>query len=195
MSADNPTHTHDSPPEPSSGEEESISTGDFLTELIQHQPRIYAFIGSLVHNQADVEDIYQQTCLILWKKHDQFLAGRDFYPWACGFAKLEAFAHLRKRGRHQRVYLSEPLLAEIAEEHLRTEREGEARRALLDECLEKLQGRQRDLLQRCYEGVQSIKDIAAEMSLSPAALTMRLQRIKSALLQCIEQGLHAGKSP
>jgi RNA polymerase sigma-70 factor (ECF subfamily) len=168
-----------------------IAGGDFVSRLVQHQRRIYAFIGSLVHHQADIEDLYQQTCLVLWKKHDQYDGSRDFFPWACGFAKHEVFNYLRKRDRRDRVYLSEELLAEIAEEHLRTEAEGDARRSQLDACLGKLQEQQRNLLRQCYEGSGTIREIAAGMRISPAALTMRLQRIKQAVLRCIEKSLLA----
>lgn len=171
--------------------QEGVVGGDFVSELIRHQRRIYAFIGSLVHHQSDIEDLYQQTCLLLWKKHDQYDGSRDFFPWACGFAKHEVFNYLRKRGNRGRVYLSEQLLAEIAEEHLRTEDEGDARRVVLDGCLGKLSEQQRDLLRQCYEGTQSIKDISVGMRISAAALTMRLQRIKQALLKCIQASLAA----
>jgi RNA polymerase sigma-70 factor (ECF subfamily) len=165
--------------------------GGFVAELVRHQRRIYAFIGSLVHHQGDIEDLYQQTCLVLWKKHDQFDGSRDFFPWACGVAKHEVFNYLRKRDHRGRVHLSEQVLAEIAEEHLRTEAEGDARRDLLDGCLAKLREPQRDLLRRCYEGTHAIKEIAAAMRISAAALTMRLQRIKQAVLGCLEKSLAA----
>ena len=175
-------------PDASSG----VARGDFVAQLVQHQRRIYAFIGSLVHHQADIEDLYQQTCLLLWKKHEQYDGSREFLPWACGFAKHEVFNYLRKRDARGRVYLSEQVLAEIAEEHLRTESEGDARRESLDGCLAKLHDRQRDLLRRCYEGTHTIKEIAADMRISPAALTMRLQRIKQSVLTCLEKSLAAG---
>ena len=45
------------------------------------------------------------------------------------------------------------------------------------------------LLQRCYTGDEPIRQIAAEIGVSPAALTMRLQRIRHALVRCIDQAL------
>ena len=77
--------------------------GGFVAELVRHQRRIYAFIGSLVHHQRDIEDLYQQTCLVLWKKHDQFDGSRDFIPLACGIAKHEVFNYPRKRDHRGRA--------------------------------------------------------------------------------------------
>jgi DNA-directed RNA polymerase specialized sigma24 family protein len=60
---------------------------------------------------------------------------------------------------------------------------------VIDRQPRRLDGGQRDLLRQCYEGTQSIKDIAVGMRISAAALTMRLQRIKQALLKCIQSSL------
>lgn len=174
----------------------SADSGDgpgdaFVTALVENQRRIYAFIATLLPQPSDVEDVYQQTCLALWKKRDLFNGGRDFFPWACGFAKLEVFKHLRRdRGR---VHLSDEMLETLARETVADPR-GDALRAALDRCLEKLAGPQRDLLRRCYEGGRQIKDIAADMAISAAALTMRLQRIRLAVVKCVERVLAGAAS-
>ena len=51
----------------------------FVTELLRHQRRIYLFIASLMANPTDIEDVYQQTCLALWKKRDQLPEVRDLW--------------------------------------------------------------------------------------------------------------------
>jgi RNA polymerase sigma-70 factor (ECF subfamily) len=163
----------------------------FVTSLVGNQRRIYAFIATLLPHPADVEDVYQQTCLALWKKRDLFDPDRDFYPWACGFAKLEVFKHLRHdRGR---VPLSDSMLETLGREEVADPR-SEALRAALDRCLEKLAAPQRDLLRQCYEGGRQIKEIAPEMAISAAALTMRLQRIRLAVVKCVDRALAGGAS-
>jgi DNA-directed RNA polymerase specialized sigma24 family protein len=69
-----------------------------------------------------------------------------------------------------------------------------ALRAALDRCLEKLAAPQRDLLRQCYEGGRQIKEIAPEMAISAAALTMRLQRIRLAVVKCVDRALAGGAS-
>lgn len=47
----------------------------------------------------------------------------------------------------------------------------------------------RSLLARCYTEDDTTHNIAKEMNISPAALTMRPQRIRHAVVQYIEQTL------
>jgi RNA polymerase sigma-70 factor (ECF subfamily) len=163
----------------------------FMAELLRHQRRIYLFIASLLGNPTDIEDVYQQTCLALWKKRDQLPEVRDFFAWACGFARNEALHQIRSNSRSRQVYLPHDLLATLAEEFERDLAADDDRLHALTRCLGRLQTAHRDLLKRCYQGIDTIKDIAATMAITPAALTMRLQRIRHALLKCIDAALNA----
>lgn len=168
----------DSPPPVQPGDE-------FVTLLVRNQRQIYAFIGTLLPQQVELDDLFQQTCLLLWQKRDQFDPARPFLPWAYAFARNEVFAFLRKQGR-EFVHLSPDLLAQVAEVREAGEATAAARRAALENCIQQLQASQRGLLEVRYAGETSLKDLAAALSTTAAALTMRLQRIRHALLRCIE---------
>ncbi len=161
---------------------------EFVTALVAHQRQVYAFIATLLPHATDIEDVYQQTCLALWRKRDLYDPARDFFPWACGFAKHEAYKHIRRDSRS--VNLSEQMLALVADTALADPRPDD-RSLALEICLGKLQADHRDLLRRCYEGAQPIKEIAAAMAISAAALTMRLQRIRHAVVRCVDKTLAA----
>lgn len=165
----------------------------FVTGLVASQRRIYSYIAALVPALGDVEDVYQQTCLALWRKRNQFDPARDFFPWACGFARNEVFKYV-KASRSFRVHLSEELLETLAAEQ-DTDTLAEARRRALDTCLAKLETRQRSLLERCYQGLETIKTVAGELGISPAALTMRLQRIRHAVVKCVEKAIASEAAP
>lgn len=164
---------------------------DFMVAFLAHQRRIYGYIGSLLPAARDHEDVYQQTCLALWQKRAIYDPSRPFFAWACGFARNEVLKHVRN-SRKDIVCFSEKLLEEldaIATVDLGDESAEEARRRALDDCLEALHERQRTLVTRCYQGAESIKAVAHELTISPAALTMRLQRIRHVLLKCIADTL------
>ena len=40
----------------------------FMAVFVAHQRRIFGYIGSLLPTSADHEDVYQQTCMALWRK-------------------------------------------------------------------------------------------------------------------------------
>ena len=161
---------------------------EFMAEFVAHQRRIFGYIGSLLPAASDHEDVYQQTCMALWKKRHSYDPTRPFFSWACGFARNEVLKHVRDTSRGS-VHFSETLVEEL-DAAVRgsggQETSDEDRQTALDACLGELHERQRVLVERCYKGVESIKSVAAEMSISPAALTMRLQRIRYSLLKCIE---------
>jgi RNA polymerase sigma-70 factor (ECF subfamily) len=173
-----PERTPDPPPD------------DFVAVLLRHQRQIYAFIATLLPHQIELDDVYQQTCLLLWQKRDQFDPSRPFLPWAYAFARNEAFSHLRREGRGPS--LSTALLERIAAAREESDATAAARRAALEECVKKLPESHRSLIQSRYEGEISLKDLAAATATTAAALTMRLQRIRHALMRCVEQALAGG---
>jgi RNA polymerase sigma-70 factor (ECF subfamily) len=174
----------------------STDRDDFAEQIVRNQRRIFAYIVTLLANRDDAEDAFQSTCLILWRKWDEFDPGRDFFSWACGVAHNEVRNMLR-RNRPNRLELSEDVLSQISETRLKADTLLELRSQFLGLCLEKLPDGQRRLVELCYLGDQPIKAIAEEMGISPAALTMRLQRIRKTLFECIDLAANdeAGEGP
>jgi RNA polymerase sigma-70 factor (ECF subfamily) len=163
----------------------SADRDQFAELLVRNQRRIFAFIVTLLTNRDDAEDVFQSTCLVLWKKWEEFDPQRDFFTWACGVAHYEVRNFLRRR-RPGGQPLSEELMSRIAETRLKAEDMLERRGGYLGQCLDKLAETQRRLVEQCYLGDRPIKDIAADMSITPAALTMRLQRIRKTLFECMD---------
>lgn len=164
------------------------AAGEFVALLLANQRRIYSFIGALLPNRIDLDDVYQQTCMMLWEKRALFDPAKPFLPWAYAFARHEAFNHARRKGAAG-MLLGERLLEQIACEREQTDVLAEARRAALERCVMGLSEGQRTLIRERYEGLKSVKEMAAERNLSAAAITMRLQRIRHALIKCVERAL------
>jgi RNA polymerase sigma-70 factor (ECF subfamily) len=161
----------------------------FAERFVRSQDRIYAYVATLLPNRADAEEVFQQTSLVLWKKWQQFDAGRDFVAWACGMAHHEAQNFLRKHRDRGRVYLSDDVLAEVARARLDAHDVLEARRQALQRCLDELGPDNRALLERCYAGTDTIKAIAAELGKQPNMLYMMLKRLRRSLFDCVNRTL------
>src|SRR5207302_4924980 len=130
----------------------------------------------------------------LWKKWPQYDPTRDFVRWACGMAHLEVCSFLRKRAGRVTVGLSENVLLEVAEVRLDRQDSLEARRQALVHCLDQLKRQSRELLERCYAGKDSIRQIAEELRLKPNALYMTMKRLRRTLFDCINRTLAAEAS-
>jgi RNA polymerase sigma-70 factor, ECF subfamily len=161
---------------------------ELAKRIVHHQHRVFAYIATLLANHDDAEDVFQSTCLILWRKWDEFDADRDFFSWACGVAHNEVRNFLR-RGQRNRLHLSEEVLTQVANTRLMADDVLEARSRFLALCMKKLSEDQRRLVEQCYAGAEPIKAIAEAMGISPAALTMRLQRIRKILFECMTRAL------
>lgn len=54
----------------------SDSTHEFIKLLTGHQPSLRAFIVSLLPGSDDIDDILQDTNVVLWEKMDNFSASK-----------------------------------------------------------------------------------------------------------------------
>jgi RNA polymerase sigma-70 factor (ECF subfamily) len=179
-------HRNDPPPDPTS------SQGTFVAALLAHQRGIHAFLVGLLPHEDDLDDLQQQVCLALWEKREQYDPARPFLPWAYAFARNHALKYLEAKSRESGIqHFSGPLLEQIAFAREAFDASIEERRRALDACLQRLRPEQQELIRDRFAGEQSLKDLAASSGVSPASLTMRLQRLRHALLRCIEQALAA----
>lgn len=161
---------------------------EFARQFLENQGRLYGYIATLLVNRNDAEDVLQRTSLILWQKWDQYDPRQGFLPWARGVA-LNEVRNLLRRSERRNVHLSEPVLELLASEL--EDDNAELRTAALASCLEKLRRASRELLEQCYLGSEGIKAVASELGQSPAAIYMRLHRIRRQLIDCINRQVSA----
>jgi RNA polymerase sigma-70 factor, ECF subfamily len=162
---------------------------EFIELLSDCQSRVMGCIYALVHNMQDAEEVYQQTCLTLWRKFDVFQPGTDFAKWACSVAYLEVMGFLR-RTRDNRVRFSDEFIAElVAWEGEQPADDTDRRLASLRECMELLADRDRQLIDLRYAAVQAVVDIARQLGRTPQSICNSLGRVRASLLECIRRKL------
>lgn len=162
-------------------------SADFLARVTGAQRSLYGFISTLVWRSADVEDVLQETNLVLWRKAAEFDTGRDFMPWALRIAQLQAMAHLKKQ--RKRPLYDSSLLDRIADEAISDAMVADERRHALARCVQKLPEKHRRLVADRYEPGASVNAMAATLGKQPKAVSETLRRIRRMLLDCIESTL------
>lgn len=172
------------PSEQSEASDDDV-TDIFVKLLMEHRHRIYAFISKQLVNPADVEDVFQKTSVVLWKKMRQFDHDGSFFHWACGIAFHEVLNHL-KRQRRSRLHFDIELVQLLAEEAAQEDALTESRLAALRHCMSSLSDRQQQILRRCYMGTDSITEVAEGLGRQRTALYKQLARLKAKLLDCIQ---------
>jgi RNA polymerase sigma-70 factor (ECF subfamily) len=160
---------------------------EFLRLFSRYSRRIYEFILTLVMRHADADEIFQDTCLVLWKKFDTYDPQGTFYGWACRIAYLEI---LQLRRKSQRLHtVSDEALAVLADRALDLADNLNARQHALEDCLQKLRAEDRTLIEQRYRQRRTPKEIAALGTVSVYSVYRTLARIHTSLMNCVQRSL------
>ena len=160
----------------------------FVQVFVHHEPGLRAFVRPMVPTWDDMQEVIQQTCLVLWRKYGEFEAGTDFLSWACTIARFEVLKYRRARARDPHLF-GENLLVLLADEGTAESARRERERRSLEKCIQRLQPTHRELIRRCYGEGTRIKEVADALGRSSTSLYKALDRIRLRLLACIEHSL------
>ncbi len=164
----------------------------FMRLFLSTEPKLFAFIRSLVLSRADADDVLQETALVLWEKFEQFEQGTHFDRWAYRVARLQVMYFRQKKAR-DRLQFSDALIEQLAEDMSAENDRIEARHDALTHCLAKLPDEDRQLVAQRYSGRTTNRDVASASGRSESAISRALNRIYIALLVCIENTLAGPK--
>lgn len=152
----------------------------------QNAGALLAFIRSMVRNEALVDDVFQETMMIAWRRLDVYDRDRPFGPWLRGIAHRVALAQFRKRGREHPV---DSAIIEVLEDrvnHLeRNEIKGVSTKKELNDCIARLPISFRDAIEFVYRGDRSVADAATAAEVGVEAMKKRLQRARAMLAECL----------
>ncbi len=162
----------------------------FVRQFVAREARLRAFLRSLLPVWEDVDDALQETSLVAWRKFGQFEEGSNFLNWLFAIARFEALKVRRQRARSPLVF-SDELLELLADEGAEEAEQLEAERQALAHCLDQLQPAQRELLERSYQPGVKFHEVAAQAGRSATGFYKVIQRLRAALLECVQRRLHA----
>lgn len=153
-------------------------------------PAIEAFVGGVVRDPNDREDVIQATSEYLARHFVDFEQGTSFTGWAVSVARYRVMELFRDRSR-DRLMLTGDALDALAKAAPQVTQEQSDRAEALDQCLKHLGEHQRRLLEMRYTQSLSPATIAERMGKSSNTVSAALLRIRKALRDCIEARLAA----
>lgn len=163
---------------------------EFMELLAACQSRVVACLYALIHSMHETEDLYQQVCLVMWRRFDTYQPGTQFVKWACSIAYLEAVAYLRQR--RSKARFSDEFIKEFALwGNARVADDDDDHVEALHPCMDRLSESDRHLLQLRYWVPKTVVEIAAELGRTPQSVCSSLGRIRAQLLACIKRALSA----
>lgn len=162
----------------------------FIDLLTSHQRSLYAYICTLLMGDPSAADVLQDTNLDLWARAKEYDAERPFLPWAFGFARQRVLAYRKSRSRSRIVY-GEEAINLIEDSCAQYAIDADARLTALQQCMQKLDVKQAELIQERYGAKTSIRMMAARMGDTANNISLRLHRIRKILSRCVHASLAA----
>lgn len=168
-----------------------VDSKDLFEVLVrEHADMLTAYLRSVLGDSPDVDDVFQETLVVAWRRLDDFDRARPFGPWLRGIARNLAAAHCRMAARRRctPVVLDqiEARLDQVAALHGDTWQE---KLAHLSDCVERLPEQHHAPLTLRYFQQQTIQQVSVALDLSAAAVKKRLQRARLLVMECINRKL------
>ena len=179
---------------PESGSESrTTQTGREVFEILarENTDMLTAYLRSLIGADPSVDDLFQQSMLVAWRRLADYDRKRPFGPWLRGIAQRLVLEHRRRAAGRPRVI--DPLVLveldrrfdALAAQPGDTFRERAER---LHSCLAKLPDAMRHAIEMIYARGLLIAAAATALGSSEEAVKKRVQRARQLLAECILAG-------
>jgi len=159
------------------------------------QPVLSAYVAAVVRDFRDRDDLLQSISVAVLEAFSSYDPARPFTAWAMGIARNQIGTYLRERKRNRLVFDAETVdVLAVAFEQIDSTQTRKL--DLLQECLEKLEGRARQLCELRYQNDLKPAAIGSLLGVTPNTVAKSLQRIRDQLRKCIERhtALEGGQS-
>ncbi len=164
-------------------------TEAYLRLLTQNDRWLAAYVYSLVHTQADAEDILQDCKVVMWKQFQNFIVGTNFRAWARKIVTYHILNYRRSKARHPSSELDEAFIEAVSAEIELNETLLDRQSDALQTCLRKLSEPHRKMIVLRYYEDLDIDAIAAKTGQTSGAAYRLLSRIRKLLNDCVQRQL------
>jgi len=151
---------------------------------------LLTYLRSVAWNPSAVDDLFQETMLVAWRRLSDYDQTRPFGAWLRGIAARLVLAHARKSKRDLMV-CDERVLEYLDRQVERiSQRDGDCwdeQLAALRECIAALPETHRQTISLRYLEGQTTERVAGMLELTREAIKKRLQRSRAMLLACLRR--------
>lgn len=170
-------------------ENRDISHSEELTVLwTRAQPVVSAYLAATIRDFHDVEDVLQETAAAVARDFSKWNRDYAFNAWCIGIAKHKAVDYHRRNQRDRHLFDLE-VLSRLESAYEVVGPEQTELKAALDQCLNRVQGRARYMLELRYKRDLLPSKIAEKVGMKVNAVTVALHRIRHALSDCVKKKL------
>lgn len=151
---------------------------------------LMVYLRSLVRDESAIDDLFQESMIVAWRRLDECDLDRPFGPWLRGIASRLVMAHYR----HQKaapIVLQEAVLS-VIDRHfenisLLAGDTWDDKVVALHGCVDALPVRQKDVISGRYFDDLPTQALAERLELTLEACKKRLQRGRAMLAECLKK--------
>jgi RNA polymerase sigma-70 factor (ECF subfamily) len=169
-----------------------LSGRDVFEILVrEHADMLIAYLRSLLGADPTVDDIFQQSMLVAWRRLGEYDRSRPFGPWLRGIARTLVMEHHRRA--RSRATCTDPVV--LAELDLRYDQVSSLpgdtfreRAERLHACMARLPEAMRHAIEMVYARGLMLSAAADALGASEEAVKKRVQRARVLLAECLRSG-------
>lgn len=174
--------------EPVVSASDSRRTDEFVREFTRSAQRLYAYIFTLMGNDAGADDVFQEASAKAWEKFDEYQSGSDFFAWICSIARFKAMSYFDARRRRPQSF-SDAFIDAVESDIAAMSDSLDGEMTALADCYRKLRPEDRELIDRRYLPGADTRQLAAAIGRPLSTVYRMLTRVHRELLECIERAV------
>lgn len=166
-----------------------MADAQLVKQFLEHRDVLMGFIFALTRDYDVAEEVFQDVSVSILSEASKNTEVRSFMAWVREVARRRVADYYRKAAKQNAVaQLSDSLalaVAEAFEENEGTLEVHQERMKSLLECLKRLSGRSREVVEGRYHRRQSPSQIASAIHWTEGAVKVALSRARKALADCV----------
>ena len=166
-------------------------TTEFIRLLTNHQTALRGLIVSMLPGSQDVNDILQDTNVVLWEKMNSYQHDTNFKSWAYAVARNKVMQYWDQQKKLNKTILSEEMISAVAEARKADTPEWvEVKLQALNHCMTKLKSSELNIVQARYSDDGNLETFSASSGRPTTSLRVSLYRIRQKLRICIDKRMN-----
>lgn len=156
----------------------------------EHAEMLLTYIRATIRDPGTVDDIFQETMIVAWRRFDDYDQSRSLAAWLRGIAHKLILAHYSSRAKGA-FYCSEVVLKALDQRLVHIDNQkGDTWKdkiAALETCIEHLPDSFRRCIELFYRSDCKTEEMARQMDTTREAVKKRLQRARGLLAECLRR--------
>jgi len=167
-----------------------MEQSDLVKRFLDNRDVILSFIYALTRDYDVAEEIFQNVALSILQMSGEAAQVDNFLSWAREVARHRVIDYYRQANRRAALIqpsgaMIEAIAQAFAENEVVPEVNHERMKSLLA-CLERLTGRNRDVIEGFYRQRQSVRELATALAWKENSVKVALSRARKLLADCIQ---------